>query len=101
MSAQDMSGLASVISSITSDPEMMSRLRSAISPDNVERDGTDQAVVPAAPMPSSFAEDRKRLIEALKPFLSQERREKADLMLNVISLIDSGVLDMIRKGVKR
>ena len=112
MGEKDLSGIASVISSITSDPEMMSKLRGAVSaasaasPDGgdagTESAGEDRApslpdLSPRRGAPSWSASDRKKLLEALRPFLSEERREKADALINVMALLDSGLIDMIGK----
>ena len=99
MSEQNMQGLASAISSITSDPELMERLRGAVAQTQQSETTQDRALTPKPASPTmKNAADRRKLLEALRPFLSAERREKADTLINVISLLDSGVLDMIRKG---
>lgn len=106
--------LSSVISAITSDPAMMSRVMGALSSlsagdrNEISEDGyTDKtaesesaAKASARPLPAqkSAVSDRKRLLLALKPYLNQSRREKADMLINVISLLDSGVLNMLGKG---
>ncbi len=111
----DISGIASVISSITSDPEMMDRLRAAVKggggaapEDGGRTEGyPDGPAASAEPEPSALVRtsgpswsggDRRRLLEALRPFLSAERREKADSLINLIALLDSGLIDVITKG---
>ena len=103
MSEQNVQGLASAISSITGDPELMDRLRQAVgaSQNAQERSGDAAETAPVARgggAQSKATADRRKLLEALRPFLSTERREKADTLINVIALLDSGILDMIRKG---
>ena len=109
MSERGTPDIASVISSITGDPEMMSKLRGAvIAARQSESDGEPVSesaegasslpdVAPRAGGPSWSASDRKKLLEALRPFLSEERREKADALINVMALLDSGLIDMIGK----
>ena len=114
----DLSGIASAISRITSDPEMMNKLRSAVngiqneSPSDVTPDAPSEGGngLPAAPIVGSAppatirntgawsGSDRRRLLEALRPFLSSERRVKADALINIIALLDSGLIDVITKG---
>ncbi|MBQ7160805.1 MAG: hypothetical protein IJR90_03765 [Clostridia bacterium] len=103
--AKDLSGIASVISSITSDPEMMDKLRSAVGGAQKETSAEPPraAVVPVdpeggAPSVKWSGADRRRLLEALRPFLSAERREKADSLINVIALLDSGIIEAVTKG---
>ena len=112
----DLSGIASAISRITSDPDMMSRLRAAVNGEAGEHSDvnaaageqngasasgavTDSSDVPQLRRaPAWSGSDRRRLLEALRPFLSAERREKADSLINVIALLDSGIIDVITKG---
>ena len=101
-SAGDLSGLASVIGSIASDPEMMNRLRAAFSQGQgtARHDGDETGAEPDDAIRKSpgklvfdpGASDRRRLIEALKPFLSAERREKADALINILTLLESGLV---------
>jgi len=99
---RDLSGLASAVAGIASDPELMEKLRAAAGgltgPAAPEEENSDSPPPARRPARSGAASDRKRLLEALRPFLSPERREKTDLLINVISLADSGVLDMLKKG---
>ena len=109
MSERGTPDIASVISSITSDPEMMSKLRGAVSAARQSESGgraVSESAEGAAVLPevsphrggsSWSASDRKKLLEALRPFLSEERREKADALINVMALLDSGLIDMIGK----
>ena len=121
----DLSGIAAAISRITSDPDMMKRLRAAVGGDGSETpgetgdvigsgasdgDGGDggnevrgaaeslSEVLPIRRAPAWSGADRRKLLEALRPFLSSERREKADSLINVIALLDSGSIDVIAKG---
>lgn len=109
--------LSSMISALTSDPAMMSRVMGALSslsqgaqndiPDTVEQTVVEDhetaeipvsAVLKQAPAEKSSVSDKKRLLYALKPYLNQNRREKAEMLINIMSLLDSGVLNMLGKG---
>lgn len=105
--------LSSMISALTSDPAMMSRVMGALSAfsagaqsdtdrESVEDSDASEVPVNAVLKPNSAENsaisDRKRLISALRPYLNQSRREKADMLINIMSLLDSGVLNMLGKG---
>ena len=109
--------LSSMISALTSDPAMMSRVMGALStlsqgsqndiPEPAEQviaENTEPEEVPVSAVlkptsaEKSSVSDRKRLLYALKPYLNQNRREKAELLINIMSLLDSGVLNMLGKG---
>ena len=109
--------LSTMISTLTSDPAMMSRVMGALS--SLSSGGANEIRDPSGPTDSESAEpadipvnavlkpspaekspisDRKSLLNALKPYLNQSRREKADMLINIMSLLDSGVLNMLGKG---
>ncbi len=114
--------LSSMISAITSDPAMMSRVMGALSSlsaggaensDNgKEEHGSRQGPErekDGVSLPAGLSDighkdgghgmsDRKRLLVALKPYLSQSRRDKAEMLINIMALLDSGILNMIGKG---
>lgn len=109
--------LSSMISAITSDPAMMSRVMGALSSlssgtqndihDSAEHEVTEKseavdlpvnAVLKSTPAEKGSVSDRKRLLYALKPYLNQSRREKAEMLINIMSLLDSGILNMLGKG---
>ncbi len=113
--------LSSMISAITSDPAMMSRVMGALSSlsaandtegdkvgNEAEKEASEQkkeaASLPVGLSGSSHKDgghgmsDRKRLLVALKPYLSQNRRDKAEMLINIMALLDSGILNMIGKG---
>ena len=111
------SDLSSMISALTSDPAMMGRVMGALSalsqgtqndiPEQAEEAAVEgpepdevpvSAVLKPASAEKSSLSDRKRLLYALKPYLNQNRREKAELLINIMSLLDSGVLNMLGKG---
>jgi len=96
----DMAGIASIINDITSDPERMEKLRSAFNvsredasavPAEREESAAEVTDAPAAPAHSApNSADRRRLVEALSPFLSPERRDKAQTLLTIMTLLESG-----------
>jgi hypothetical protein len=109
--------LSSMISALTSDPAMMSRVMGALSSlsagegkdirESAEQENHEaqesadipvNAVLKTEPAEKSSVSDRKRLLYALKPYLNQSRREKADMLINIMSLLDSGVLNMLGRG---
>ncbi|MBQ3100753.1 MAG: hypothetical protein IJC50_07165 [Clostridia bacterium] len=111
------SDLSSMISALTSDPAMMSRVMGALSTlsqgaqndipepaDQAFAENTESEEVPVnavlkpASAEKSTVSDRKRLLYALKPYLNQSRREKAEMLINIMTLLDSGVLNMLGKG---
>lgn len=94
--------LSSMISAITSDPAMMSRVMGALS--SLSAGNNDPAPEREEPErkpesdTTSAVSDKKRLLVALKPYLSPNRREKAEMLINVMALLDSGILNMLGKG---
>lgn len=116
----DTGDLSSMISAVTSDPEMMRRVMGALSslssggsddrePKNdvqIEKEERGEGVsLPAGISGSGHGggghkgmSDRKRLLIALKPYLNESRREKAEMLINIMALLDSGILNMIGKG---
>lgn len=96
--------LSSIISSVTSDPEMMSKLlgmasslsASASVPEKTSEneEHAEQALAVSGGNHHSSS-NRARLIAALKPYLNDDRREKADKLLSLISL-----LELTRQGKK-
>ena len=95
-------GIASIINEITSDPERMSKLRSVLAPDTAHgADGGGAQVAEAAPdngIAAPGAEQRRRLIEALTPYLSEERRGKVNTLLMIMSLLESGGIGRAKGG---
>ena len=99
----DVADIASIISGITSDPEKMRRLKSVFDPgdgaglksaDDTRDADVRQGVFERAP----GSEERRRLVEALSPFLSKERREKAKTLLTVMALLESGAAARRKEG---
>lgn len=84
-----------LLSALLSDPEKLSAAVSAVSsmlgtkPDgkDKEEDAAPAASLPGKP-PSLPSSDGAKLISALKPFLSPERREKADKAAKLLSLAE-------------
>ena len=79
---------------ILSDPEAMNSIKNAISgttPASSEKETPKPGA--SLPLPPSLgqseeAKNRARLIAALKPYLNAERREKADKLLSLLSLLE-------------
>lgn len=94
--------LASAVAGIASDPGLMERLRAAVGSARTPAPDTRDAEPDAGQQraPEGAKTDRKRLLEALRPFLSPERRERAEMLINVMELLDSGVLDLLKRGDK-
>ena len=108
--------LSSLVSAVTSNPEMMRRVMGALSslsagsgeqqapPENEHRPEKQDSTLPVGISDQKPDEhnraalDRKRLLVALKPYLGKERRGKAEMLINVLSLLDSGLFDMLGKG---
>jgi len=126
--------LSSLVSAVTSNPEMMRRVMGALSSLSAGNDSSAKQEGQTAPAPmydkgdtegfpvglsgdgqehhhrdsdrntperngsDRHGADRKRLLIALKPYLGKERRNKAEMLINIMSLLDSGLLDMLGKG---
>lgn len=111
----DTANLSSVLSGVMQNPEMMSKLQGILSdpeamqtiskaasslggmsPHEPTEKERERPSLPAAKN-SDEAKNRAALISALKPYLSEERREKADKLLSLLSLLSvSGVLGNLK-----
>lgn len=82
----DLSGILSQISSNPNAMAMLSSLLGNMSPPPKKRaeenDDCEREIL--LPKPSSSFEDRRRLLLALKPFLSPERCQTVDLLLMIL-----------------
>ena len=86
---------------VLSDPEMMKKIRSISDSMGLEtdmpeaedangdrRDTGGSPALPEKKSPDKKAANRTALIKAIMPYLSEGRREKADMLLKLIGLID-------------
>lgn len=80
---------------ILSDPEAMNSIRNALSgagiPQGEEKRDNESlkpVSMPLAAGQSEEAKNRARLIAALKPYLNEERRDKADKLLSLLSILE-------------
>lgn len=104
----DVNNLSSILSGVMSNPEMMGKLQGILSdpeamnsirnamsgmgiPQGVQKQDSQAAEPAALPLPvgqSEEARNRSRLIAALKPYLNDERRDKADKLLSLLSILE-------------
>ena len=88
----DTGDLSSLISGVTSDPEMMKKLMGMVSTfsqsQETPKDNSEQKNPAQVSGSSVEASNRRRLISALKPYLNEERRDKADKLLGLLSLLE-------------
>ncbi len=105
--------LSAMLQGLMADPELMKKVSSVASslgigdipaPKEEKEENTgekkeEKDLRLPAPKLSSRDADRRRLISAIKPYLNPERREKADMLLTFMTLMDTGILgDMFKKG---
>ena len=112
----DANNISSLLSGVMSDPEMMSKLQGILSdPDAMKTISTavsgmgvqnqkpkeEQPLISSNARHNSEAANRAALICALKPYLNEERRDKADKLLSLLNLLSvSGVLGKLKQGDK-
>lgn len=99
--------LSSLVSAVAGNPELMQRVMGALSSlprEEAEEKGSHEArsdevapVLGERGFPRGNSE-RKQLLIALKPYLSQSRRDKAEMLINIMAVLDSGILNMLGKG---
>lgn len=95
--------LSSLLSGLMQNPEMMSKLSGIMSDPEAMKSiqsiakgmsaAEPQAQSTALSLPNfgvqnENAKNRTRLISALKPYLNEERRDKADKLLGLLSLLE-------------
>ena len=80
---------------ILSDPEAMNSIRNAVSGIGSAQSNTNEAKKDTPPLSlptlsgqSEEARNRARLISALKPYLNEERRDKAEKLLSLLTLLE-------------
>ena len=97
----EQSDISSLLSGVMSNPEIMSKLTGVLNDPEAMRSISD-AVSSTAPkednkekpalLPqlhqNSDAKNRARLIAALKPYLNDDRRDKADKLLGLLSILE-------------
>lgn len=97
----DTNNLSNILSGVMSNPEMMSKLQGILSDPAAMNSiknavsgisGTlepqrDEGTAMPVHADNDEAKNRARLISALKPYLSEERREKADKLLSLLTLL--------------
>ena len=85
------------LSGILSDPEMMKNISKAVNEKKEEEKPTLPTL--ALPKQSEETKNRARLISALKPYLNQDRRDKADKLLGLLSILElTGSSNLFRRG---
>ena len=108
----DNNDLSSLLSGVMSNPEIMSKLSGILS--NPEAMKTISGAVsggsveieekPAAPMlphipQNEDSRNRARLISALKPYHNADRRDKADKLLGLLSILElTGSSNLFKRG---
>lgn len=109
----DANGISSILSGVMSNPEMMSKLQGILSDPQAMQTISKAAsgfglqndkpkeepheYEPPQKQKNSDAQNRAALIAALKPYLNEERRDKADKLLSLLSLLSvSGVLSSLK-----
>ena len=91
--------IMSKLSGILSDPDAMKSISGAVSGMSDEKE--EKPVPPALPLPkqSEDAKNRARLISALKPYLNEDRRDKADKLLGLLSILElTGSANLFKRG---
>lgn len=107
----DANNISSLLSGVMSNPEMMSKLQGILSnPEAMEtiskaasglglqneKPKEEKEAISAGTV-NNEAKNRAALICALKPYLNDERRDKADKLLSLLSLLSvSGTLGNIK-----
>ena len=111
----DQGNLSSILSGVMSDPDMMNRINGILSDPAAmqtlsgmlsgaggtdktqDKDKTDKGVSMPTVTQSSESRNRALLISALKPYLNEDRRDKADKLLGLLTLLDmSGSLGLFK-----
>lgn len=83
------------LSGMLSDPETVGRLKQTLSPE----EGKSPSLPLSLPVQSDEAKNRARLISALKPYLNEDRRGKADKLLGLLTLLElSGSQNLFKGG---
>lgn len=102
--------ISALLSGIMSNPEVMGKLSGILSDPEAMKtvsamaSGTqrkDEPKDPPLPIPkqSDDAKNRARLISALKPYLNQDRRDKADKLLGLLSILElTGSANLFKRG---
>lgn len=102
--------LSALLSGVMSNPEIMSKLSGILSdPEAVNSISAmasgaqrkEEPKAPPLPIPkqSDDAKNRARLISALKPYLNPERRDKADKLLGLLSILElTGSANLFKRG---
>ena len=103
--------LGSILNGVLSDPEMLKRAMETA--EQLKASGALDGLIPSGKESNSSATEEKktsekfdrhrRLLEALLPYLGETRREKADMLLKMLRLLEladgMGALELFgRKG---
>ena len=102
--------LSAILSGVMSNPEIMSKLSGVLSDPEAMKSISamasgaqrkEEPVQTPLPIPkqSDDAKNRARLISALKPYLNPERRDKADKLLGLLSVLElTGSANLFKRG---
>lgn len=89
----------SKLSGILSDPEAMKSISAMASGVQHKEEVKESPHVLPIPGHSDEAKNRARLISALKPYLNPERRDKADKLLGLLSILElTGSANLFGRG---
>ncbi|MBQ4561715.1 MAG: hypothetical protein IJA55_05240 [Clostridia bacterium] len=91
--------IMSKLSGILSDPEAMKTISGAVSGAAGEKEEKQEiSALPKIPQ-NEDAKNRARLISALKPYLNADRRDKADKLLGLLSILElTGSANLFKRG---
>ena len=92
--------IMSKLSGILSDPEAMKTISGAVSGTAGEKEEKHENPPPLPKFQQNEdARNRARLISALKPYLNADRRDKADKLLGLLSILElTGSANLFRRG---
>lgn len=80
--------IMSKLSGVLSDPEAIKSISGAVSAMAPKEEKKEEAPSLANLHQSNDAKNRARLISALKPYLNEDRRDKADKLLGLLSILE-------------
>lgn len=86
------------LSGILQNPEAMKAISGAVSSDSQKEESQSPPSLPKLPQ-NEDAKNRARLISALKPYLNPDRRDKADKLLGLLSILElTGSANLFGRG---
>lgn len=104
----EQSDLSTMLAGVMSNPEIMSKLQGILSDPEAQKSLSSvipqreqSAPAPSLPLPkqSEEARNRARLISALKPYLNEDRRNKADKLMGLLSILElTGSANIFNRG---